>query len=524
MLLLATASVITPVSDATSDSDYVKFLDSLKADRAWSIVNDLASDRFEGRRSGTRGANLASEEIAAYFNSIGLKPAGEKGSYRASFQVPLCQFKRTPTLALIDTQGSTLRTFVYKKDFYMRQCSGGGNYSAEVVFAGYAISAKEVGYDDYAGISLKGKIVLAMVGTPPNEKLEKGDYGNVYWKADNAKRRGAVGLIVVDSPANPTTNYIELWSGGWYVYKGFTLLRGSIGMADALLKDKGKTLASIQEAIDQSLKPQSVALGKRLKISAEVTFVQNAKGYNVLGFIPGSDPSASKKRAVLIGAHYDHGGIDADGSILRGANDDASGVAVMMEIARVFSTAVKPKWSMLFAAWSGEEEGLIGSSAYVKRPYIPLTGTIAYLNLDMVGAGEKLECEISKAHKALFAIMDESRRQLNVSCELQDVRGGSDHASFQAKSVPNMMLIYWPDDVYHTSRDTASHVSKQKLLVVAKLTALMALKLSEATVNIATVITNATTVTVICSCTAFISDQLRHRMILQGTRTTCTVH
>lgn len=196
----------------------------------------------------------------------------------------------------------------------------------------------------------------------------------------------------------------------------------------------------------------------------------------------------------------------------------------MMEIARVFSTAVKPKWSMLFAAWSGEEEGLIGSSAYVKRPYIPLTGTIAYLNLDMVGAGEKLECEISKAHKALFAIMDESRRQLNVSCELQDVRGGSDHASFQAKSVPNMMLIYWPDDVYHTSRDTASHVSKQKLLVVAKLTALMALKLSEATVNIATVITNATTVTVICSCTAFISDQLRHRMILQGTRTTCTVH
>jgi hypothetical protein len=494
MLILATTCLTVPVLAAAADSDYIKFLENLDADRTWNIVSDLAGDRFEGRRTGTHGADLASEYIVSYFASIGLKPAGPDGTYRASFNAPLCQLKRMPTLALVDANDNTLQTFIYKKDFYMRQCSGGGNYSGDVVFAGYGIIAKELSYDDYAGTSVSGKFVIAIAGTPPSDKFSRTDYGNVYSKADNAQSRGAVGLMIVDSPASPTENYIELWSGGWWDQKGFTLLRGSIQMADLLLKDQGVTLSSVQQKIDQNLKPQSFALGKRLRISAEAVFTGTSAGYNVLSYVSGSDPAASQK-AVVIGAHYDHGGRDVDGSILRGANDDASGIAVMMEIARVFAAGVRPKWSVLFAAWAGEEEGLVGSKAYVNHPYFPLGGTIAYLNLDMVGGGQGLLCEISQAHRDLLATMTESRQELSISLNVVDPSGDSDHASFEDRDVPNLMLIYWPDNAYHTSRDTPDHVSKEHLIETARLTTLVALKLSQATITAMTLTTEVITTT-----------------------------
>jgi len=184
---------------------------------------------------------------------------------------------------------------------------------------------------------------------------------------------------------------------------------------------------------------------------------------------------------VIIGAHYDHWGRDVDGRIFRGANDDASGVAVTMEIARVFSAVVKPRWSVLFAAWSGEEQGLWGSYAYVKDPFFPLEDTIAYLNLDMVGYGQQLQCQVSEAHKELRQVVTESAEQLGISLDLQGFSGGSDQVPFENRKVQNLMFIYWPDEFYHTPADTADHVSRRNLLETARLTALMALKLAEAT-------------------------------------------
>jgi len=238
------------------------------------------------------------------------------------------------------------------------------------------------------------------------------------------------------------------------------------------------TLSSVQRTINQDLKPQSFPLNKRLQVSVEVSFTENANAYNVLGFIPGSDPASRK--AVIIGAHYDHWGRDVDGSIFRGANDDASGVAVMMETARVFSAVVKPRWSVLFAAWSGEEEGLWGSYAYVNDPFFPLEGTIAYLNLDMVGYGQQLQCQVSEAHRELRSVVTESAEQLGISLDLQGFFGSSDQVPFEKRKVQNLMFIYWPDEVYHTPADTADHVSRRNILETARLTALITLKLAEA--------------------------------------------
>ena len=478
MIFVVSASLVSPFLKADENLDYVSSLDYLDADRAWSIVDDLAGDRFEGRRAGTRTADLASEYITSYFDSIGLKTAGEDATYRARFTVPLWQLTQMPRLALVNKSGNTLEAFEYRKDFYVQPGSGTGNYSADVVYAGYGITTNSLGYDDYANISSRGRIVLAIIGVPPSLA---GDYGTWYSKAENAISHSALGLILMDSPAEPTPNYIERWRGGWTIYRKLVILGGSIGMADELLKDNGLTLSSVQDMINQDLKPQSFPLNKRIQVSVEVSFTENANAYNVLGFIPGSDPGASRK-AVIIGAHYDHWGKDVDGSIFRGANDDASGVAVMMEMARVFSAAVKPRSPVLFAAWSGEEEGLFGSYAYVDSPFFPLEGTVAYLNLDMVGYGQQLLCEVSEAHRELRAAVTESAEQLGISLNLQGFSGSSDQVPFEKKKIQNLMFIYWPDDVYHTPADTSDHVSRRNLLETARLTALITLKLAEAKV------------------------------------------
>ncbi len=514
MSILVSAS--TP--DAADKSDYMALLEHIDADKAWNVVNDLAADHFEGRRAGTGGADLASEYVAGHFGSIALKPAGQNGTYRTTFTLPLWQLTEIPSLELLDDGGNILQMFDYRKDFNVIPGSGSGNYSADLVFAGYGITASSLGYDDFDGISVAGKIVLAIVGTPPTGRFEEGNYGAAYVKADNALRHGAVGLILLDSPAEPTSRYIERSRCGacWTIYRKLTIQGGTVGIADRLLKDSGLTLSTLQQEINQKLKPRSLALGKRLHVSVQASFVQNANSYNVLGFILGTDLQASS-RVVIIGAHYDHWGKDVNGDIFRGANDDASGIAVMMEIARVFSVAARPKWSVLFAAWSGEEEGFYGSYTYTQNPRFPLNGTIAYLNLDMVGYGQPLLGEISETHKTLRATMDESAKQLGISLVTEDFAGGSDHASFENKGIPNLMFIYWPDDVYHTPADTAEHVSKRNLLETARLTALITLKLAEAEVTITALTMSSSSISNISTASTHNAETVQTSLDLAGT-------
>lgn len=491
-VLLVGMFVASPVVHAVADLDYVSFLGYLDADRAWNIVNDLAGDRFEGRRAGTQGAELASEYVASYFNSIGLEPAGTGGTYRTKLNLPLWELVQMPSLTLVDSSRNVLQSFEYRKHFFVIPGSGSGDQSAEVVFGGYGISAASLGYDDYADISAQGKIVLAIVGTPVF--FNQDDYGLAYKKAENALKHGAVGLILVDSPAEPTPHYVERYRCGccWTIYEKLTILGGSVQMAESLFKDSGFTLDSLQRSINQAKNPESIDLNKWLHVSVQASFRAYADAYNVLGLIPGSDTRSGK--VVIIGAHYDHWGKDVNGDVFRGSDDDASGVADMMEIARVFSAGAKPRSSVLFAAWVGEEEGFYGAYAYVNHPYFALARTIAYLNLDMVGYGKPLLFESSETYAALRAVTTESAKQLGITLSVQAYEGGSDHQPFQEEGVPNLMFIYWPYEEYHTPSDTADHVSRTNLLETAKLTALIVLKLSEATVSSITSTTHATTI------------------------------
>jgi len=498
-ILLVGVFLATPFVHGVADHDYISFLGYLDGDKAWNIVNDLAGDRFEGRRAGTRGAELASEYIAGYFSSIGVRSAEIDGTYRTKFPLPLWELAQMPSLTLVDSSRNVLHTFEYRKDFFVTTGSGSGDYSAEVVFGGYGITAERLGYDDYFGISVRGKIVMAIDGTPPSDRFNQSDYGHTYKKAENALWHGAGGLILVDNPAEPTPHYVERWrcyviGACWTIYDGLTILGGSVQLGETLLEGTGVSFDSLQRSINQALRPRPMTLGKELHVSVQARFEKHANAYNVLGFIPGSD--AGSGRALVIGAHYDHWGKDVDGAIFRGADDNGSGVAVMMEIARVLSAGTHPRWPILFAAWAGEEEGLYGSYAYVEHPYFALAKTIAYLNLDMVGYGAKdtpLNFESSETYATLRAVTTKSAGQLGIAIHVTGYEGGSDHTPFEERAVPNLMLIYWPYDAYHTPRDTADYVSRENLLETSKLTTLIALKLTEATVS--PIISTMTTVT-----------------------------
>jgi hypothetical protein len=497
-IFLVGVFLLSPAVRAVADLDHTSFLGYLDSGRTWNTVNDLAGDRFEGRRAGTQGAELASEYIASYFSSIGLQPAGMNGAYRTKFALPLWQLLEMPSLALLGSSRNVSRVFAYRRDFFVVPGSGGGDYSAEVLFGGYGITAGSLGYDDYSDISAHGKIVLAIAGTPASDRFNQGDYGLTSRKAENALKHGAMGLILIDSPADSDPHYIERWRCStpgccWTIYQGLTILGGTVELANTLLKHTGFAVDSLQRSINQAVMPKSIALGIQLHVSVQASYTAHADAYNVLGFIPGSDPGSEK--VVIIGAHYDHWGKDVNGAIFRGADDNASGVAVMMEIARVFSAGAKPRWSVLFAAWSGEEEGEYGSYAYVDHPYFSLARTIAYLNLDMVGVGKPLLFESSEAYTALHAVTTDSAEQLGITIRVQEYSGGSDYAAFKEKGVPNLMFIYWPYEEYHTPNDTADHISRANLLETAKLTALIALRLSEATVSITSPVTTAGTVT-----------------------------
>jgi len=214
-VLLVAIFLASPIVHAAADLDYVSFLGYLDADRAWSTVSELTGDRFEGRRAGTQGAELTSEYIANHFNLIGLRPAGTDGTYRTEFTLPLWELVQMPGLSLVDSSKNTLRSFEYRKDFFVMTGSGSGDYSAEVVFGGYGITAPSIGYDDYSGISVRGKIVLAIVGTPPSSRFSQDYYGHAYKKAENALRHGAVGLILADSPVEPCLNAFSAFLYAW---------------------------------------------------------------------------------------------------------------------------------------------------------------------------------------------------------------------------------------------------------------------------------------------------------------------
>jgi len=415
----------------------------------------LASDLLEGRAPATRGGRLAAEYIAAQFQALGLQPAGANGTY---FQ-PVALVGMTPQPTLSWGQES----LVYRDAFvaWAERPEAEIAAAGDVVFVGYGIRAPEWQWDDYKGMDLRGKILLMLVNDPGlvDSTVFLGKiltyYGRWTYKLEEAARQGAAGAILIHTAESATYPW-EVVRGSWSVeqFKLDQPHSPSIGFAGWVTEGSARTaltkaglnLDSLSRAAARrDFRPVATGLQASVRVHSALRRVESE---NVAARLPGRDPSLASQ-VVLITSHWDHKGIGPiirDDSIYNGAEDNASGIAAMLAIAKSLTQLPRPARSIVFLATTAEESGLLGSEAYVQRPLLPLAQTAAVLNLDVTnvrGATRDIGA-LGMDRSTLGPTFEAAARADGLTVESQpDVRGSffrSDHFPFARSGVPALSI------------------------------------------------------------------------------------
>lgn len=374
------------------------------AERIRAHMGFLASDLLEGREAGTRGYDIAAEYAAAQFALLGLKPAGDAGSY---FQtVPMVSARAVDEGRLVVKGPTGTTALVHGEDYLVARnpAAAETKVAAPLVFVGYGVVAPEKGRDDYKGLDVKGKIVVALDGAPKAfQSEERAYYRSGRTKRLEAAKRGAVGFIEVNTPTSekmrPFDQSARNWKtwamtwrapgGGPFVVAPETPLLASVSVKGAakLFAGAKVPLETIYAAADA---PKGVTPRFALPASAEAAFrteLKETQSRNVAALLEGSD-TALKAETVVLSAHLDHVGVretkDGEDGLHNGALDNAGGVATTFEVARAFvESGEKPKRSVLFLLVTAEEKGLVGAEYFARNP-TPGVGTmVANVNLDM---------------------------------------------------------------------------------------------------------------------------------------------
>ncbi len=366
-------------------------------------VGFLASDEMNGREAGTPAYDIAARYVAAQFETMGLKPAGAAGSYIQP--VPLVLFRPADKGSVALVRGKSETALEFGTDYL----PGASPVAAELtkdaglVFAGFGVVAPTFKRDDYAGLDVKGKIVVLLAGAPaslPTE--ERAHYSNGATKREEAAKRGALGILLVDTPTRekvyPFAKRARNWrslGATWAHSDGAPHFPGAAApiLATISLAGAGKLFAGQQGGSDAvmaaaeskagTIKRMPLPMTARAALKTEISRVMSA---NVAGLLEGSDP-ALKEQVVVLSAHLDHVGAcpEVKGDALcNGAMDNAMGIAAMIEVAHGFKhLKAKPKRSVLFLAVTAEEKGLVGSDYFAQNPTFPKANLVADVNLDM---------------------------------------------------------------------------------------------------------------------------------------------
>lgn len=454
------------------------------------IVKTLAAPEMAGRATGSPGMERAARYIASEFERAGLRPGGDKGSYFQTFDV-VTGIRLGDGNRLRLQQGERFQEYQVGRDFTPFSFSDSGKVQGEVVFAGYGITAPELQYDDYAALEVTGKIVLLLTGEPrerdpssPFRQPEAYRYSEVRYKVLNAREHGASGVVLVTNPLAHGDEPERL-----FAFRGITSVSQSgilavnalRSVAEAILARTGRSLQELQAAIDRDLRPQSFPLaGSRVEMDARL-IRETGRAWNVIGALHGTDP-AVRAQAVVVGAHYDHLGYGGEtslapsryGEIHPGADDNASGVAGVIGLAQRLAAAGGARRTVVFVAFAGEEMGLLGSAHYVKAPSVPLEGTVAMLNLDMIGRLREDRLYVfgvdtgKEFREALEAANRDTALQLRFS---GDGYGPSDHTPFYAKDRPVLFFFTGPHEDYHRPSDTPDKINAPGMERVLRLIA-----------------------------------------------------
>jgi hypothetical protein len=443
----------------------------------------LASDELEGRGLGTKGLDKAADYIAGNFKKLGLQTAPGLDDYFQRFTITKAT---APDPATTLTSGD--KTYALDTDFGVLSFSAESKFSGPVVFVGYGITSATHGYDDYASANVKGKVAMALRYEPHDANgvsrftRKKGEWSPsaaLIEKANNAAKHGAVALLLVNPPTFHEDIAIPFSRDMLSERASIPFLFLKEPVANELLeKGQAKSLVELQKQIDDTGEPHAHALAN-VTVAGQVKILRkDTPVKNVVGVVPGKGDLA--KQYVVIGAHYDHLGRGGPGSLAprsheihNGADDNASGTSAMMKIAEHYARSGSNGRSLLFVAFTAEEEGLIGSQKFVERSPVPVDHIAYMLNLDMVGRVRNEVLSVggtmtAPSFKDLLKKADDDS-----PLELKEFsKGGfgpSDHMTFAMKKVP--VLFFWSGTHgdYHRPTDDADKVNFDGIEQVVKL-------------------------------------------------------
>jgi hypothetical protein len=412
IIILISIFILSSSGFAFSQDDFesklLKQFHTIRSEEMMTWIEKLCSPEFNGRLTGTPEFVASAEWVAGKLKEWGIKPAGDSGNYFQWFSFPYTVVNDigSLTLNLTQTDGSVIKkNYSYPDDYYPGMNSGSGEITAEVVFAGYGVTAPEMNYDDYKGIDVRGKIVLINRDVPytdPRNPEYKKWVGYCYhqYKLENAVKHGATGMLYIDGAmANPNISYDP------------SIIVCGIGpqpLADifAGLKTTNK---EILDKITKTFKPLSFNTLKSITIKANTTRHQEGKACNVIGMIEGNDP-VLKNEAIIIGGHLD--AVGRAGKVVNGALDNASGIVDIMGAAKAMAlSGIGFKRSVIFAFFGGEESGLIGSKLFTEKTSFTKDKITTFINLDMVGNGTGFSVSAGSPYQELLSYFVKANSQ-----------------------------------------------------------------------------------------------------------------
>jgi hypothetical protein len=467
-------SALVPLhgSDKALDRNVDKAFRSIDFSEGYAITRTLSAPEFAGRLTGHEGFAAAAKWAAGKFREWGLKPIDPKAGYLQAYPSPY---------TVIDTAAMTLflagkpvegqeAVFQEKKlepetDFLPLLYSDSGDRTAGLVFAGWGISAPELNYDDYSGIDVRDKFVLCFRGTPEDPGKDFQPYDEHRTRMKTARDKGALGLIYIYSEAISSPN------GNWL--QGFTPAMVTEKIGDLILKETGSSAAELKTALLTWKRPISFPLRSKARLVVASRTFPKGIGYNIAGYVEGSDPKL-RRECLVVGGHFDHNGVHM-GLLFPGADDNASGSAAVMLIAKAFvGMGKKPRRSVVFALFGGEEMGLQGSTWFVEHPPGPFSRVDGMFNFDMVGEGAGIGYAVTPGQPDILKVLEEAGIRVKAPRSQGTIRGygvrSSDFAPFFQKGIPCATFYSTgPHIAYHQTGDSIYRINPDIIADTARL-------------------------------------------------------